>query len=200
MVRPLTGREVPVTIDPTLMLRAEDWTALAEVHPARPAGGYVLTYFLGPRSDACRGLVDRLARRGLAVVHLGDPATRTFYAASPGEFLGFVRDARLHLTDSFHGVIFSVIFGTPFLSFERTCLEASMSSRLDTLLATLRLRHRQVRNGLSDAALDRLLEPDFGHVGPIVEQKTQEALTYLARALGQAPDIAEREIALPAAS
>ena len=36
-----------------------------------------------------------------------------------------------------------------------------MGSRLDTLLATLGLEHRRFREGLSDAELDRLLEPDF---------------------------------------
>ena len=122
------------------------------------------------------------------MVHLNDPAAREFYAASPGEFLGFVRDARLHLTDSSHGVILSVIFGTPFMSFARRYLAESMASRLDTLLATLGLEHRKFRPGLGD----RLLEPDFARVRPIIERKAPEACAYLARALGLPTALAGR--------
>ena len=50
VVHALTGRQVPVTIDPTLMLRREVWAGLAKAHPKRPAGDYLATYWLGPRS------------------------------------------------------------------------------------------------------------------------------------------------------
>ncbi len=66
VVRALTGRTVPVTVDPTLMLPAEEWSTLAKRHPKQPAGGYVATYFLGPRPEACQRLIDRCtARLGL---------------------------------------------------------------------------------------------------------------------------------------
>ena len=104
------------------------------------------------------------------------PRRASFSTSSAGR--GFISP------NSFHGAIFSVIFGTPFVSFERAYRAASMASRLDTLLATLRLEHRKFREGLTDAELDRLLEADFGHVHPIVARKTAEARAYLAGALG----------------
>ena len=124
------------------------------------------------------------------MVHLNDRAVAKFYAADPAEFLGVIKDARLLVTNSFHGVIFSVIFGTPFVSFRRD-YRFNMDSRLDTLLATLGLEHRRFREGLSDAELDRLLEPDFVHVQPILDRKTAEARVYLARALGREGPLAE---------
>ena len=73
IVHDLTGRTVPVTIDPTLMLGEADWAALATAHPARPGTDYLLTYFLDPRSAACDELIRSCADRlSLKVVHLND--------------------------------------------------------------------------------------------------------------------------------
>ena len=95
------------------------------------------------------------------MVHLNDTAAPDTFTADPAEFLGFLREARFVCTDSFHGVIFAALFGTPFVSFERISETPSMGSRLDTLLATLRLEHRRFRDAPGDAELDKLLEPDF---------------------------------------
>ena len=182
IVHDLTGRTVPVTIDPTLMLGEADWAALATAHPARPGTDYLLTYFLDPRSAACDELIRSCADRlSLKVVHLNDFSVGTFYAADPAEFLGLVRNARLHFTDSFHGAIFSVIFGTPFVSFDRAWLK--MGSRLDTLLATLKLEHHKFGERMGVNQLERLLARGT-HVGPILERKRAEARAYLASALG----------------
>src|SRR5262249_10477939 len=84
LVHDLTGRTVPVTIDPTLMLGEADWAALATAHPARPGTDYLLTYFLDPRSAACDELIRSCADRlSLKVVHLNDFSVGTFYAADP---------------------------------------------------------------------------------------------------------------------
>ena len=186
IVHDLTGRTVPVTIDPTLMLGEADWAALATAHPARPGTDYLLTYFLDPRSAACDELIRSCADRlSLKVVHLNDFSVGTFYAADPAEFLGLVRNARLHFTDSFHGAIFSVIFGTPFVSFDRAWL--NMGSRLDTLLATLKLEHHKFGEGMGVNQVERLLARGMAHVGPILERKRAEARAYLASALERTP-------------
>jgi len=186
IVHDLTGRTVPVTIDPTLMLGEADWTALATAHPARPGTDYLLTYFRDPRSAACDELIRSCADRlSLKVVHLNDFSVGTFYAADPAEFLGLVRNARLHFTDSFHGAIFSVIFGTPFVNFDRTWL--NMGSRLDTLLATLELEHHKFGEGMGVNQIERLLARGMAHVGPILERKRAEARAYLASALERTP-------------
>jgi hypothetical protein len=94
-----------------------------------------------------------------------------------------VRNARLHFTDSFHGAIFSVIFGTPFVSFDR----ANMGSRLDTLLATLKLEHHKFSERMGVNQVERLLARGMAHVGPILERKRAEARAYLASALERTP-------------
>jgi len=45
IIRELTGREVPVVLDPTLLLDADDWRAIAR--PPEKTKPYILCYFLG---------------------------------------------------------------------------------------------------------------------------------------------------------
>lgn len=188
----LTGRTVPVTIDPTLVLTAEDWRPLAAVHPARPAGQYLLTYFIGQRTPDCQRMVDDfVARHGMAVVHLNDPASPDVYAADPAAFLGFIRDAAIFFTDSFHGAIFSVLMDTPFLTFPRVDASANMGSRMDTLLRTLQLEHRKFSPALTEAERDAFLVTDYAHTPPIIVQKRAEAMDYLTGALALAPTQSE---------
>ena len=48
IIRQLTGRDVPVFIDPTLMLDRDKWSAAArKPEKVRTDGGYILQYFLG---------------------------------------------------------------------------------------------------------------------------------------------------------
>lgn len=183
----LTGRAVPVTVDPTLVLSADEWLTLAAAHPKKPAGKYLLSYFIGQRTPDCQRLIDDyVARHGMTAIHLNDPAFPEIYAADPAAFLGFIRDAAVFFTDSFHGAIFSVLMDTPFLTFPRIDSNASMSSRMDTLLATLQLQHRKFSPGLSEAERDAFLVTDYAHTAPIILQKRAQALDYLAAALAPA--------------
>lgn len=138
IINDMTGREVPVTVDPTMLLSHEDWRALCTPHPDKPTNGYYLTYFIGGRPPAFdQALVKRARERGLEIVNLASAlgADRTFYAASPTAFIDFIRSAEAMFTNSFHGVVFSIIFGRRFLVFDRQDTgDRSMNSRMDTLL------------------------------------------------------------------
>ena len=123
MICELTGRKVPVTIDPTLMLDAADWQRI-EKKPryVRKNEKILLTYFLGDLSPERKAYIDTVARQfGLRVVALqnewakdiSDPAV---YATTPDEFIWLVHHCRLMLTDSFHGSVFSMLFDKPFRS------------------------------------------------------------------------------------
>ena len=59
IVRDVTGRDVPVVLDPTLLLTAEDWAALA-APPVR--GDYILCYCIAP-SGALEPYIRQLAPR-----------------------------------------------------------------------------------------------------------------------------------------
>lgn len=136
----LLGKEVPVLIDPTLMLRREDWLKIAEKPKEVPNKKYLLTYFLGEKDANTKKFINTLAKeKCLEIVNLWDVKYKKYFLTSPSEFLYYIANCELMCTDSFHGSIFSVIMGVPFSVHKRVDNVKSMNSRLDTLLETLEL-------------------------------------------------------------
>ncbi|MFR3922195.1 MAG: polysaccharide pyruvyl transferase family protein [Dysosmobacter welbionis] len=119
IVRDITGKDVPVVLDPTLLLERTDWAAAARDGGA--GRGYILCYCIS-RPDALAPYIRRLAEEtGLPVVQLCGvrqkvhPKARCILSAGPAEFLGLFRDAAYVCTNSFHGTVFSVQFQSPSL-------------------------------------------------------------------------------------
>lgn len=132
IVKELTGRDVPVVLDPTMLLTPEDWTAI-EHKPQTKAidldKPFCLKYVLGDDVNGER--IDALAgERGLGVVDLRDSSL----PVGPAEFVWLIHHADLVCTDSFHASVFSTLFHRPFVIFERQEEgQCDMSSRFDTL-------------------------------------------------------------------
>ncbi len=141
----LPGADIPVLPDPVCLLTREEWLDLAQMpHRKHP---FILCYFLG-ESPAYWTRVKRLAERtGLRVKVI--PVTEEAYCQpfdlceglSPEEFLGYLAEAAVVCTDSFHGTVFSTLLQKQFEVFRRYREEdpASRNSRIDHLLRTLEL-------------------------------------------------------------
>lgn len=118
LVKELTGRDVPVVLDPTLLLTEKDWSAPAQDVPHK---GYILLYSV-LHSDGMLAYARRLSKEtGLPVLYINDKSFenkdfRYVRGASPEEFLGYFKNADYVITNSFHGTVFSVIFKRRFLS------------------------------------------------------------------------------------
>lgn len=130
IVHELTGRDVPVVLDPTMLIETDAWGPLMCMPRAVPGvldNPFCLTYMLGTNGfyeDICLLCNDR----GLAVIDLSSPG----FAVGPAEFLWLVQNASLVCTDSYHAMVFSLLFHTPFAAFERGGA-VEMSDRIATL-------------------------------------------------------------------
>lgn len=129
------------TVDPTLLLSAKKWEALAS--PRLIPENYLFCYFLHNNKElAC--LAKRFARkRHLRIATIPFPGIEyndmdirfgkfRFDTASPTDFLSLIRHADYVLTDSFHATVFSLLFEKQFAVFPRSDA-VSMGSRLQTL-------------------------------------------------------------------
>ena len=123
LIESMTGREVSVVVDPTLLLNKEEWNKIAA--PTRLfKKRYILCYFLNYTFNSFP-YVDELAeymqkQTGYEIVRVARPPHKLFVphthyrvGASPEEFLALVRDAEMVLTTSFHGTAFAVNYGKP---------------------------------------------------------------------------------------
>ena len=137
LIADLIGKSVPVLIDPTLMFDADFWQTISHKPSQSIPAEYALKYFLGSAPEKELYFETYCRSRNLPVIDLcGD---KYFYVNGPSEFLYLIEHASLVATDSFHGSIFSILFGKPLLIFERAGSEYVMTDRFDTLAAKLGL-------------------------------------------------------------
>lgn len=108
------GTDVPVVLDPTMLLPREQWSRLADDAPAPARKPFVAVYALRANNAAFRASVKRTARReGLGVVDLLSPRLPVPQRNSVPHFVRAIRDAEYVVTDSFHATVFSLLFAKP---------------------------------------------------------------------------------------
>jgi len=181
IIKELTGRKASVLIDPTLMLTKEKWLSISEKSTSKPEKKYLLTYFIGRISAVNKKKMAKLAKEHkLEIVNLADITDGETYKISPSEYIDYINGASIFCTDSFHGVIFSVLMETPFIVFNRKGHEQSMNSRIDTLLSTLKLESRLLTNIKTD---EQVFKADYAHIKKILEVERKKAMDYLKEAL-----------------
>ena len=185
IVKEITGKDVPVVLDPTLLLTAEQWSAMAA--PLDRSGGYILCYCIS-KPGALAPYIQRLAEEtGLPVVQLCGirqkvhPKAACVLDAGPSEFLGLFQNASYVCTNSFHGTVFSVQFQKPFFTAVAPSeLAAPESSRTFSILSRLGLTERIIGTGAT-AGLDATI--DWADVDRRLRAARQSSLDYLRAAL-----------------
>ena len=189
IVREIAGREAAVVLDPTLLLTAAEWSALAAAPPRQ--GAYILCYCIA-RPGPLEPYIQRLAEEtGLPVLQLCGtrrgvhPKAKLILDAGPAEFLSLFQNAAYVCTNSFHGTAFAVQFQRPFFtSVAPAELQEPESSRTFSLLSRLGLTERIVGKG--DTA-DLYDIPDWSAADRRLNAARQGAMAYLKAALADEP-------------
>lgn len=182
LIYKLIGQHAEVVIDPTLLLTAEDWLKIAQKPQNIDCNKrYILTYFLGGRSETQDQYIQELAEKhNLAVYNLLDKSNRELFVVDPSEFVYLVAHAELVLTDSFHACVFAFLFNKPFQVFARGGTQTKMFSRIENLLEMFSLERKYVGSGLKN----ELFECDYEVAFEKLELERLKARTFLNRSLG----------------
>ena len=193
-IRELIGVDVPVLLDPTLLLDAGDYAPLEHRPPGLP--GEYLFYYAPSYSRPINRFVAAIAKRhGLAVVAFN---AKTFYVKGmgltgfvlpavegPAAYLALIRGAAAVVTTSFHGTVFSTIYRRPFWTVKNGGMYHD-DDRVLTLLEALGLQDRLVPPSF-DSGRDWLAAPDFEGPAARIAVGGRDARAFLARALAGAP-------------
>lgn len=176
IVKELTNRKVPVLLDPTMLLGKEEWKTIFKPSSGKPSGNYLATYFLEGLNKTQLEFVNRVSRKNdLEIVHLLNYDYPEHYTVDPGSFIDYINSSELLLTDSFHGVVFSIIFNKPFVVFRR----GNMNSRIDTILNRFSLLNRQA--DLLD--FKDLFNINFTDVQAVLKIEQDRSIAFLKDAL-----------------
>jgi len=179
LIKEITNREAAVHVDPVMLLSKDEWLDISKSAPNNDFP-YLLTYFLGGIPDQHRNKVESIAaEKGLKIINLGDANDFVTYETSPSEFIDYVKNCEIFLTDSFHGAVFSIIFKKPFIVYNRVGSQ-SMYSRIDTLLNKYKLHDRKNENINYN---NSVFEIDYNKTDETMIKEKDIALNYLQNAL-----------------
>lgn len=136
LIKKLCSKEAQVHIDPTMLLTLEQWEKIEKKPEWYDGSKYVLAYFLGEQySEVKYKLKEARKEFNVQVIHVFSKEQGLNYIHDPAEFLWLVHHAEKVLTDSFHCVVFSILFNKKFSVFRRAGNESNTGSRLDNLLS-----------------------------------------------------------------
>ena len=186
--------DVQVVLDPTYLMTKDQWES---VLPSKRIidKRYILCYFFGNDAES-KQCVKRYAKaRGLQLVTILSSESYTHIDSSfadvaisdatPEDFLNLIRGAEVVLTDSFHGLAFSVINNKQFYIFYRKRDDAlqSRNSRIDNILKTWEIEDRLIRKNDIDWNIQDEVQIDYSKVNRILVEKREKSLSFLKTAL-----------------
>lgn len=180
----LTGRESEINMDPTILLEREEWNQLIPKEKIIK-GEYILYYSLGQDKENIK-LVEKISKKmNLPVIttrYSGRNELFTnfkqIYDVGPIEFLNLLNSAKMVLTTSFHGTIFSVILNRPFFS-----INADKDYRRLTLLETIGLENRNINKEDIDEKLKDAFKINFEESNKKIQLEKGKSVKYLKNAL-----------------
>lgn len=180
IVEKITGRtDVEVLIDPTMMLKQEEWEKVMRKPENLKIDKFIVKSFLGNASEDYWNEICRIAKENdCEIIDISDENS-PYYDMGPAEFLYLEKNAFLVATDSFHACVFAILFSTPFIVFERNDEEASMHSRIETLLKTFKMEDRIFEKSI----YDKLLSSDYTEAHKILEKERSKVNEFLTKSL-----------------
>ncbi|MCI7491658.1 MAG: polysaccharide pyruvyl transferase family protein [Lachnobacterium sp.] len=133
----IAGRKTKVVLDPTLLLDAKEWDALSDKAVVPNEIGdvvnedYAFVFFLGKEPEE---VIEYKNTTQTCIIDISDANSELRQKVGPAEFIKLVRESSMVLTDSYHCLVFSVIYQKKYRVYKRvsTGLE-SMTSRMEEL-------------------------------------------------------------------
>ncbi|MBQ3548137.1 MAG: polysaccharide pyruvyl transferase family protein [Clostridia bacterium] len=174
IVKQLINKDVPVLLDPTMLLTGAQWRKIyRENVSSSQSEQYVLCYFFDEPSLEIVSKIIEFAHFKKLKIKVLSSSNKTFIAngaefvnAGPMEFMELADNAQYVFTNSFHGCVFSVLFNKKFIAFGRNHSEAvKQTSRIETLLKRIGAQESFYKSDLDDfvftdtESFDRIIEP-----------------------------------------
>jgi hypothetical protein len=195
IIRQVCGNDINVEVvaDPTYLLSKEKWEEVVPIEK-KTDEKYVLCYFLGnsvKSKEIARQFADAKGLKLYSILSVESisPIDQTFAdtlitGAAPEDFINWIRGAEYVITDSFHGLTFSVINEKQFYVFYRKRDGVqSRNSRIDNILKKWNVEDRLVKTGDSVASMLNTPDIEYQDVSSLVEGERNHSYEFLKKAL-----------------
>ena len=147
IVRTLTGKEAELVLDPTFLLDKTQWEKIADYSRNPKDCRYLLLYVMAEDKVLIKEALTYAQKNNLNVFYI----TQRFFKLSkavnlrnitPRQWLGLFLKADFIVTNSFHGLAFSINFNRQFIT--RYIPRSIANNRIETLLNLLNLHCRRM--------------------------------------------------------
>lgn len=186
IVEELTGKKVPCVLDPTLLAGKDFWLrVVSDIIINNKSRQYILCYFLDDNPNGII-LANKIAKEKNLKIFWITNARNISYTGetivpSPLEFVSMVCNANYVITDSFHGVIFSIMLNTDFYVLPRFYkITGEQHTRIQSILDLTGLNSRYLDGTLDDFSIEDI---DFDYANRILRIAQNESRQYLSHAL-----------------
>lgn len=186
ILRDRFGRESTVVLDPTLLFSGEEWVQMLGLRRSG-SESYILCYAFNLTESQKRFLQTRAARKNAKVVYgnvLMDGKEHSKDTQwSPVDFLNAIYNAEEIVTDSFHGMVFSILFHKEFWVFDNGQDADSDPyyniDRMNTLLEKIDLQDRL--SGEKPTGFNSAI--DYVRVDSALKKAREDSIRLLCRSL-----------------
>lgn len=178
LFQPLVTKDIKVVLDPTLLLDKKFYSGFAE-NPV-PSKDYLFVYLLRESPELVESACAMATASNSEILYVCDhnlpiPNATNLFGVGPAAFVSLVAHARAVLTNSFHAMIFSIVFNVPFRVFA-TDATASRIRGLLTKIGAYELCYSK----RCDAPIGNI---DWQTMEEHLDDLRAESLQYLRRAL-----------------
>lgn len=189
-IKELAGLDVPVLIDPTLLLKRECYDQIASTNLKLPSK-YIFYYSPG-YNLRINTLVESISKKyNLPVIAFN---TKSYYTKgmfmsdiqlpeleNPSTYLQLIKNASMVVTTSFHGTIFSSIYNKCFWVVKNGNMFKT-DDRVPTLVRNLDLEDRVIDMEF-DNSFDYMQEKDYTRYYTLLEAEQKRAIDFLKESL-----------------
>lgn len=185
IISEICGKEVKVCLDPTLLLDSEIWKKEFDIKGVQ--NDYALCYFLGEQDWYRKMTIDFCRNNSIKLITipmyekdmtLGDDAR----IVGPCGFLELVANAKYVFTDSYHGMLFSIIFHRNVHIFSRfkNSDKLSQNSRIEDFVKKIGITDRYYSN---DSIVIHTENIDYKEIDNRIDELRKGSQEYLITAL-----------------
>lgn len=175
LVSELTSMHSRVVLDPSLLLKQEEWISLCG--RKRPhQSPYVLVYSMNHDRRLLKHARKLARKEGIDVLYINDRlfkalGVNNLKSVAPETWISLLYDARYVLTNSFHGIAFSINFRKPLIY--SIVKKSPTSSRISDFMDLVEVQPKGVADGLY------YVDGGVPHVQSRLEHERKRSFEYL---------------------
>jgi len=175
LIEELTDKKAEVVLDPTLLLNQDEWLSISK--PINYKKPYIFVYYISYLPQLINFAKKLSKETGLQVI-LPLRTVRDYFTGfnckiiSPEHFIDSIANAEYVVTNSFHGIAFSVNFKKEFFSFGKDFLKL------------IKLQDRFIDNNfLDNEILQNYIKINYSKVSQILDSEKKKSIEFIKSAL-----------------